>query len=109
VVGPTGVEDSTIVLTIGHFARSIEEFIALLREDRVRLLVDVRTIPRRHNPEFNQDALPESSNRRFANWPNTSTGLSLPASASPLPAHASLHLNDRFHLRMKRTRVGETA
>lgn len=47
--------------TIGHSTRSIPEFVELLREANVRLVVDVRTIPRsRTNPQFNRDALPES-------------------------------------------------
>ena len=46
-------------LTLGHSTRPLEEFIALLRENEVALLVDVRTVPRsRHNPQYNADALP---------------------------------------------------
>ncbi len=49
------------VLTIGHSTRSLESFVELLRAHGVMQLVDVRTIPRsRHNPQFNQDSLPES-------------------------------------------------
>ncbi|MBV8440343.1 MAG: DUF488 domain-containing protein [Hyphomicrobiales bacterium] len=47
--------------TIGHSTRPIEAFVALLKDADVRLLVDVRTIPRsRMNPQFNRDALPAS-------------------------------------------------
>lgn len=47
--------------TIGHSTRSIEEFIGLLNEAEVRLVVDVRTIPRsRTNPQYNADVLPQS-------------------------------------------------
>ena len=47
--------------TIGHSTRSIEEFIALLREAEIGVLVDVRTMPRsRTNPQFNQETLPEA-------------------------------------------------
>lgn len=47
--------------TVGHSTRSLDEFIALLQAHGIRRLVDVRTIPRsRHNPQFNQDQLPES-------------------------------------------------
>ena len=46
------------VYTIGHSTRPAGEFVALLTSHRVRMLVDVRTIPRsRHNPQFNSDAL----------------------------------------------------
>ena len=50
-----------MILTVGHSRHPIDEFIALLRAHRIELLVDVRTVPRsRHNPQFNQDALPAS-------------------------------------------------
>jgi uncharacterized protein (DUF488 family) len=46
------------IFTVGHSTRPIEDFVRLLQAHGVRLLVDVRTIPRsRHNPQFNQDAL----------------------------------------------------
>jgi uncharacterized protein (DUF488 family) len=46
------------IFTIGHSTRPIEEFIALLRESAVDLLVDVRAIPgSRHNPQFGAEAL----------------------------------------------------
>jgi len=49
-----------IVLTIGHSTRPIEEFVRLLDAHGVQRLVDVRTVPRsRHNPQFNQDSLPQ--------------------------------------------------
>ena len=44
--------------TIGHSTRPIEEFVALLQQANVRVLADVRTIPRsRTNPQFNSEAL----------------------------------------------------
>ena len=44
--------------TIGHATRPIAEFTALLTEAQVRLVVDVRTVPRsRTNPQFNREAL----------------------------------------------------
>ncbi len=47
--------------TIGHSTRPIEEFAALLAAAEVKLVVDVRTVPRsRKNPQFNRDALPAS-------------------------------------------------
>jgi uncharacterized protein (DUF488 family) len=49
------------VYTIGHSTRPIEDFIALLRAHEIKLLADVRTVPRsRHNPQFNRDTLPDS-------------------------------------------------
>lgn len=50
-----------IVCTIGHSNRPIEEFIALLQENGVECLLDIRTVPKsRHNPQFGQDQLPVS-------------------------------------------------
>ena len=49
------------VLTVGHSTRPIEAFIKLLAGHGVTQLIDVRTVPRsRHNPQFNDDALPSS-------------------------------------------------
>jgi len=49
------------IFTIGHSTRTIAEFVALLREVAVELVVDVRSIPRsRTNPQFNADVLPGS-------------------------------------------------
>ena len=49
------------IFTIGHSTRTIAEFVALLRQVAVDLLIDVRSIPRsRTNPQFNADALPET-------------------------------------------------
>lgn len=45
--------------TIGHSTRSIAEFVDLLGESDIELVVDVRAIPRsRSNPQFNGDTLP---------------------------------------------------
>ena len=50
-----------IVCTIGHSNRPIEEFIALLRQNEVACVLDIRTVPKsRHNPQFGQDLLPVS-------------------------------------------------
>lgn len=47
------------IWTIGHGARSLEEFIDMLRAAGVQEVVDVRKMPRsRHNPQFNGDTLP---------------------------------------------------
>jgi len=40
--------------TIGHSTRPVAEFVSLLRESEVRLVIDVRTVPRsRTNPQYN--------------------------------------------------------
>jgi uncharacterized protein (DUF488 family) len=47
--------------TIGHSNRTLEEFVDLLGSAEVRLVADIRTVPRsRANPQFNMDALGES-------------------------------------------------
>lgn len=52
---------STLVLTVGHSTRPIEDFLQLLQAHEVELLVDVRTIPKsKHNPQFNSDSLAAS-------------------------------------------------
>ena len=49
------------VFTIGHSTRTIAAFGALLSEAEVRVVVDVRSIPRsRTNPQFNIESLPGS-------------------------------------------------
>jgi uncharacterized protein (DUF488 family) len=46
--------------TIGHSTRTLAEFVDLLRESNVDLVVDVRSMPRsRTNPQFNLETLPE--------------------------------------------------
>ncbi|HEX6041684.1 DUF488 domain-containing protein [Longimicrobium sp.] len=68
VRGRNGMEATTgedvpagAVFTIGHSTRTIGEFIALLRENDIQLLVDVRRFPgsRRH-PQFGSEALAAS-------------------------------------------------
>ena len=53
--------------TIGHSTRPIDEFVDLLSMAEVRLVVDVRTIPRsRTNPQYNSEALAKAlSNSRI--------------------------------------------
>ena len=47
--------------TVGHSTRSLEEFVVLLRSAGVRLVADIRTVPRsRTNPQFNRDTLPQA-------------------------------------------------
>lgn len=47
--------------TVGHSTRAIGEFLELLGEAEVRLVVDVRTIPQsRRNPQYNSEALAQA-------------------------------------------------
>ena len=61
------------IWTIGHSTRDIDEFISLLMENEVKLLVDVRAWPgSKRYPQFNRDALAESLNAhgiRYEHFP----------------------------------------
>ena len=51
---------ATHFTTVGHSNRSIEDFLAMLREAQVNMVVDVRSFPRsRTNPVFNIETLPD--------------------------------------------------
>ena len=55
------IERTPLALTIGHSTRPLEDFIGLLRTHGVKMIVDVRTVPKsRHNPQFNLETLPET-------------------------------------------------
>jgi hypothetical protein len=57
----TTAELASIVLTVGHSTRTLDEFIHLLQAHGVSRVVDVRTVPRsRHNPQFNKASLPRA-------------------------------------------------
>ncbi|MGH7041476.1 MAG: DUF488 family protein [Acetobacteraceae bacterium] len=46
------------MLTIGHSTLPFDLFLAILRENGVRVLADIRTVPRsRHNPQFARENL----------------------------------------------------
>jgi uncharacterized protein (DUF488 family) len=47
--------------TIGHSTRPLAEFIGLLGESGIEILIDIRSIPKsRTNPQFNRESLPAS-------------------------------------------------
>lgn len=49
------------IFTIGHSTLALADFIAILKNYDIRLLVDIRTVPRsRTNPQYNQDSLPDA-------------------------------------------------
>jgi uncharacterized protein (DUF488 family) len=49
------------VWTIGHGTKPLAEFLALLRAHRIRVVADVRTLPRsRRNPHFSSEPLAEA-------------------------------------------------
>ena len=56
--GPETGNPIGAAFTIGHSTRSLDELVALLSENDVRTLVDVRRFPRsRTNPQFDRPAL----------------------------------------------------
>lgn len=56
--GPVSPAAPVTVYTVGHSTRSLDELVGMLRDVRVRLLVDIRTVPRsRHNPQFNRESI----------------------------------------------------
>src|SRR5215216_673250 len=49
------------IWTIGHSTRTIDEFISLLKENEIKLLADVRTLPgSKRYPQFNKEVLAKS-------------------------------------------------
>jgi hypothetical protein len=103
------------VYTIGHSTRTLDELVALLRAFDVRVLADIRTIPRsRHNPQFNADTLRSSlrSRRlRYAHIPELG-GLRRSSAASPNTAwrnasfrgYADYMLSEGFELGLRELR-----
>ena len=57
------------VFTIGHSTRTAEEFVEILDAFEVRLLVDIRTIPRsKRNPQFEGTTLERTLRERGFNY-----------------------------------------
>lgn len=53
--------DEVAVWTIGHSTHALDDFVALLRKQRIVTLVDIRTVPKsRRHPHFHTDALATS-------------------------------------------------
>lgn len=62
----------TVLWTIGHSTKPIDEFLDLLHAYGIQFLVDVRTIPRsRHNPQFNTENLATSLSDRGIAYQHT--------------------------------------
>jgi uncharacterized protein (DUF488 family) len=61
------------IFTIGHSTRNIDDFISLLEENGIKLLVDVRKLPgSKRYPQFNKDALADSLGKagiRYEHFP----------------------------------------
>lgn len=74
------------IYTVGHSTHQLDELIAVLESFGIRLLVDVRSIPRsRYNPQFNSDAFAnalESRGIEYQHMPGLG-GLRKPRTDSP--------------------------
>lgn len=85
--------------TIGHSTRPLDAFVALLKDADVRLVVDVRAIPRScNNSQYNSDALPASLSEFQISYEHIATlgglrGRQLSAS----PATNAFWQNQSFH------------
>jgi uncharacterized protein (DUF488 family) len=66
-------EKISTIWTIGHSTRTIDAFISLLKENGIKLLADVRSLPgSKRYPQFNKEALAESLNAsgiRYEHFP----------------------------------------
>jgi uncharacterized protein (DUF488 family) len=57
------------IYTVGHSTRSLDELVALLSENRVAMLVDVRSVPRsRRHPHFGAEELAASLPREGVHY-----------------------------------------
>jgi uncharacterized protein (DUF488 family) len=65
-------ESAARVFTIGHSNHSIQEFLRILEAYKLKLLIDVRTIPKsRHNPQFGEKRLKKSLEKhgiQYEHW-----------------------------------------
>ena len=66
--------EPAVIWTIGHSTRPLEEFIGLLRNERIALLADVRRYPAsRMHPQFNAEHLRQSltaADLRYEGYPD---------------------------------------
>jgi uncharacterized protein (DUF488 family) len=60
------------IFTVGHSNRSLKEFLEILEAYKLKLLIDVRTIPKsRHNPQFGGERLKKALEKRgiqYQHW-----------------------------------------
>lgn len=51
---------NSVIYTVGHSTRTLEEFVQLIRSFGVESVIDIRTVPRsKRNPLYNLDVLPD--------------------------------------------------
>jgi uncharacterized protein (DUF488 family) len=105
--------------TIGHSTRSIDEFVDLLKDSSVQLVVDVRTVPRsRTNPQYNTEVLAGSLSQSHIGYEHIATlgGLrgrkrEVPADVNAFWKNQSFHnyadyaMTEEFHAGLTRLRA----
>jgi uncharacterized protein (DUF488 family) len=63
------IKTALTIFTIGHSKHPFEEFIEMLKAHDIRLVIDVRTIPKsRHNPHYNSDTLAAALHERVVGY-----------------------------------------
>jgi uncharacterized protein (DUF488 family) len=85
--------------TIGHSTRSVEDFVALLNAQEVKLVVDVRAVPRsRTNPQYNSKQLSEALSEFQIGYQHIAALGGLRGRMRGLPQEANaLWKNQSFH------------
>lgn len=79
-------EKANIIWTIGHSTRALEDFINLLKNYGINIVIDIRTVPRsRTNPQFNRETLPSELGKAGVDYLHIAGlgGLRRPAPNSP--------------------------
>jgi uncharacterized protein (DUF488 family) len=84
---------------IGHSNRSFEGFLELLGGPGIRLVADIRTVPRsRANPQFNKDTLPEALAARGISYEHLASLGGLRGKSRDLPPDLNgFWENESFH------------
>jgi uncharacterized protein (DUF488 family) len=85
--------------TIGHSTRSIDEFVELLSAQEIKLVVDVRTIPRsRTNPQYNSEAVAETLAKFQIAYEHSAALGGLRGRTQDIPASVNAFWNNKsFH------------
>jgi uncharacterized protein (DUF488 family) len=88
-----------VFFTVGHSTHPLASFAGLLNKAGVRLVVDVRTVPRsRTNPQYNRDGLPQAlSASRIGYEHIAALGGLRPRSAEIAPQVNAFWKNQSFH------------
>jgi uncharacterized protein (DUF488 family) len=84
---------------IGHSNRGLEDFLKLLGGPGIRLIADIRTVPRsRANPQFNKDTLPEALAARGISYEHLASLGGLRGKSKDLPPDLNgFWENESFH------------